>query len=722
MQEQEYEALDSAEEDNGERVQMLGHRLTRLAKEQVGIRQIIEDRWIGGLEQYMGHYDAETLARLEKNGGSKAFVNITRSKTTAAESRLSDMLFPTDDSNWAIGPTPVPQLQSMSSDFSVAGQDEHGNEITKADLAKQVMKAAREKADAMTSEIEDQLIEAKYHQVAREVIHDACLFGTGVLKGPVVINRSRKSWKKLDGAVYELDIVDEYRPGVERVNVWDWFPDMTATKMSECNFFFERRYVSKKELIALSKRPGYMADQIRQSLSESVNNSAANGGTHVSRLREMSGVQASIGDNRYELWEYHGPADTEDLIACGCKVEQDDMQEHDVIVVLINGRVIKADLNPLETGDTPYSVFHYEKDDTSIFGFGIPYLLNNEQRITNAAWRMTLDNAALSTGPQIIVNRELVTPSDGAWDLKARKVWWLNDTERSVNEVFGTHEINSHQEELTAIFNIAKDMGDEVTSLPMLAQGEAGDSPDTATGRSILMNAANIVLRNLVKGFDDGITQPFITRMYDWNMQNSDKEEIKGDFEIDARGSSALLVKETQTQALMGLIAIAQQPIFSDLTKHAALYRKTVQAQHINPDDVIKTDAEIEAEKNSPQPEQQQQQAMFELQLKELQAKIDKLLSEKDKVDADKTAAVVTGMYSAIQAANAVAMNPAIAPVSDSIFKSAGGKDYNGGTLTDGQPLAQPMDMPVNTSPAFPDLPPDVMSPEQGVNSGIETI
>lgn len=733
MQDQdEYGAEESADQAS-ERVQALGYKLSRLAKEQVGIRQSIEDRWLADLEQYMGHYDAETLERLKKNGGSQAFVNITRPKTTAAEARLSDMLFPTDDSNWAIQPTPNPELQKLTADMGLAGMDEQGNPITKADYAKQIMKEARDKAEAMTREIEDQLVEAKYHQVARDVIHDACLFGTGILKGPVVINRTRKSWKKLQGSVYELDIVDEYRPGVERVNVWDWFPDMTAVNMSECNFFFERRYISKKELIALSKRPGYLTDQIKLALMDSVNNNAMQAGNHTARMRELSGVQANIGDNRYELWEYHGHADTEDLQACGCEMDDDVMQEHDAVVVMVNGRVIKADLNPLETGEAPYSVFHYENDDTSIFGFGVPYLLRNEQRITNAAWRMTLDNAALSTGPQIIVNRELVTPSDGSWDLKAKKVWWLNDPERNVGEVFETHDIESHQAELTAIYNMAKEMADEAPSIPQLAQGEAGDAPETATGRSILMNASNIVFRNRVKAFDDGITRPFITRMYDWNMQNSDKEDIKGDYEIDARGSSALLVKETQTQALMALIDTSERPAYAELFKHAELLRKTVQAQHINPDDIVKTDVEIEAEKNAPKPEQQQQQAMFELQLQELQTKIDKLASEKDKVDAEKTESFLRGMYSSMQAAG-IAQNTTIAAMGDELYKSAGGKDFNGGVMANWRQGGVMPEVQANTSPGFPALPdggePVAMpqeqmpmpTPGQGAMDGIETM
>jgi len=681
--------------DQDDRAQMLGWRLARLATEQVGIRQQIEDRWLADLEQYMGQYDATTLERIKRTNGSQAFINITRPKTTAAEARITDMLFPTDDRNWGIQPTPIPELDSLD----ISSQD-----------IEAITKAAREKADAMAQEIDDQLVEAKYHQVARDVIHDGCLFGTGILKGPVVINRTRKQWNQVNGAVYELNIVQDFRPGVEHISIWDYFPDMSASKHEDCEFEFERRFVTKKQLQTLAKRPGYLADKIRQVIQEKPRIISSQGGTHIARLRELAGVNVSLDSNRYELWEYHGPVDTEDLIACGCEVDTDELKEHEVIVTFIGSTVIKADLNPLETGERPYSVFCFEEDDTSVFGFGIPRLIRNEQRIANAAWRMVLDNAALSTGPQIVVNREKIIPSDGAWDLKSRKVWWLVDPETKVEDCFRTYDISSHQQELMQIFESARNLGDDVTSLPMLAQGEQGDAPDTAKGTSMLMNAANVVLRRVIKRFDD-VTKEFITRMYHWNMQNSDNEMIKGDYEIDARGSSVLLVKETQTQALLNLMAISQQPIYTDLTKHAELYRKAVQAQHLNPDDIIKTDDEIESAQNKPNP----QQELLDIQKAEVQARIDKLKAEI-------VVRNIEGQYSVIQSAQAIAMNTDIIPIADELLASAGYIDHNGPPLAESvpaQPNMQPIPFPKNTNPLTPSNP---QSPLVNMNRGIETL
>jgi hypothetical protein len=620
-------------ESEMDQLQLLGASLSRLAQEQVGIRQVVEDRWLEDLERYMGKYDSATASRLAATGGSKAFVNLTRAKTSVAEARLSDMLFPSDDKNWGIQPTPVPEMQKMTQSDAPAvnemGQQmqaQDGTPILEMDVANAQLQEARDAARAMEKEINDQLTEARYHALMRDVIHDACVFGTGIAKAPVILNRRRKSWQNLGEGVHSMSMVQEFRPGVERVNVWDFFPDMAATHISECNFIFERRYVSKRQLFDLAGTPGYFPEEIRKVITSSPKNIAGGGETHVARLRELSGLATDLTQGRYEMWEYHGPLDKDDLACCGYEVGEDDEDDslsvNEAVVTFVNGHVIKADINPMETQERPYSVFSYEQDDTSVFGFGLPYLVRHEQRIANASWRMALDNAALTTGGQVVINREVLIPDDGQWNLRPRKTWHVTDPTVDVRSAFATHETSSHLDELLAIYNLARNMADDVTALPMLAQGEMGGAPDTASGMSMLLNSSNVVLRRVVKSFDDDMTRPLITRFYDWNMQFNPKPEIKGDFEVDARGSSTLLVKETQTQALITMMQLAESPVFGPLVKSAALFRKVAQAQHITPDDVIASDEEIQAQEAAAQQAAQEPDPEMVLKEKELEVKL----------------------------------------------------------------------------------------------------
>ena len=53
----------------------------------------------------------------------------------------------------------------------------------------------------------------------------------------------------------------------------------------------------------------------------------------------------------------------------------------------------------------------WEDDKGSVFGHGIPYLMRHAQRVVNSSWLMLLDNAGLTAGPQIVLNREMIRPA-----------------------------------------------------------------------------------------------------------------------------------------------------------------------------------------------------------------------------------------------------------------------------------------------------------------------
>ena len=157
---------------------------------------------------------------------------------------------------------------------------------------------------------------------------------------------------------------------------------------------------------------------------------------------------------------------------------------------------------------------------------------------------------------QVVVNKKAVSPADGSWTLKPKKVWVAQGdvATTDVQKAFSSFSVNSHQQEYQNVIQLAKAFMDEESGLPMIAQGEQGQVTPTLGGMSMLMNAANAVRRAQVKEWDDNVTKPMIRRFYAWMMQFSPKEEIKGDMTIKARGTSALLVREVQNQQVMTLI------------------------------------------------------------------------------------------------------------------------------------------------------------------------
>jgi len=471
--------------------------------------------------------------------------------------------------------------------------DQGGQPMRMKDIAREVMNLAKKKAEAMQREIEDQLTECDYNGELRKMLHDAAVFGTGVIRGPIVTNRTRKAWQPYTNAqgqqVHQIEIVEELAPASFRVDPHNVWPDPACGEnIHHGKGIYEREQITAKQIRELAKQPGFMKSQLRKVLEEGPKRSHT-----MEELRDDD--QRDVARDLYEMWTYWGEVEHDDLDAAGVDAgDKDELKSVSACVIIINSTVVKAFLNPLEGGDLPYDFYVWEKVANSVWGYGIPYLMRSQQKVLNAAWRQMMDNAGVSSGPQIVMKPNVIQPADKQWQLSSRKIWYATDDVDDVSKAFATFEFNSHQAELSGIIKMATELVDQETGVPTILQGEKGAAPDTVGGMQMLMNSANVVLRRLVKQFDDMVTRPHIRRYYDYNMLYNEDEEVKGDFSINARGSSALLIRDIQNQAFLNLLAAGANPIYGMYLDTEKLFRKALQAQHIDPTDVFKSEEEIE--------------------------------------------------------------------------------------------------------------------------------
>lgn len=609
-----------------EAVQSIAASLGKEADDRVSKRTPIEERWLQDLQQFHGKYAEAITTDLERGKKSSLYINATRPKTNVMESRLSDMLFPTDDRNWGIGPTPVPELTveaenvaQTAADAKIAlidnPDDDEFTQVSKdADREMIVIQShqeeARKRARAMEAEIDDKLRECNYSIQARDVIRDACKIGTGIMKGPVTDNKPRRGWAQ-DAAtkLYQMAFKDNEEPSYWRVDPWSFFPGSDATNMADNESVFERHLFNPKQMRKLAKQKGFDKDAFRRLLKGKPQYAAP---SYLTDLRSITAAYGDTLNDRFHVWEYHGPLTAEQMLTLSVDMEQpnkakdieqdaDPLDEINVIVWFCQNEVLKFGIHPLDSGESVYSVFNLEKDEVSVFGFGIPYIMRDGQTALAGAWRMLMDNMGMSSGPQIVINDEVIEPVDGVWEITNRKLWRRKSTAPDA-KAFETFDIPSNMEELLAVIDAAKENIDEETNLPMLAQGEQGAQvTKTAQGMSLLMNSVNVIFRRIVKNWDDDMTTPNIQRMYDWLMQFSDKDRIKGDYRVDARGTSVLLVREMQSaNMLMFLKMFPGHPTLGKFLKKEGLpaLRRLAQTMMVPADEVILTDAEI-AEKEA---------------------------------------------------------------------------------------------------------------------------
>ncbi len=593
----------AAEEDSSGKADVLsifGSGLQQQIRKLCQEKLPIERRWVDDMRQFMGQYDQEVINKMPK-GGAQVFINVTKPKTLKGEAQLVDMLFPVDDKNYGISPTPNPDLSlATSSDRQVYDKDgnplqfsDDKSPVTEGDVAKAHLELAEEKCKSMEREIDDQLIECDYSASCRKMIHYAAVLGTGIVCGPEVEQRELRSWTQTPEGKFVMAFQLDKRPIVRHVLPWDFFPDLSATTIQECGFIFERSYLSAKSLRRLNRIPGVVKENLDRLIKDTGGNgkSTQNFSEHVSSLREMSGIIGMTEDSRYELWRYRGPIKKEVMISAGVidPKDKDAPDEMDGIVIFCGDVVLKAAVNPMESEDWPYSVFCWEKDDNCIFGYGVPHDGSHMQSIINTSARLMLDNATKSAGPQIVFNNR-VEPVDGSYEVAPWKCWKTSDPTTKVSDAFDIFNFPSVQAEIANIYNWARALFDEVTGLPVISEGEQGQVTPTVGGMSMLINAATTTRRNQVKHFDDDVTVPMIQRFYDWNMQFNTDDSIKGDMKVFARGTSALLAKEEKLQALITILNnYGGHPIFAKFFKNQGLdaFRMMIKSAHINPDDIV---------------------------------------------------------------------------------------------------------------------------------------
>jgi hypothetical protein len=588
-----------AAEDRKMRVSALGVRLYTLAQEQVSQRQQVEERWYKDVRQFNGQYEPGMFGD-ESKYGSRVYVPLTRRLCGLVEARLFDMLFPSDERSFVIAPTPVPDLDealSMAEKLPQQAAIQMPDGVVQAgDVAQtvaQLMDEAGKRCDGMQREIDDQLAECSYPRHARDVIHDAVLYGTGVIKGPVPMFRTIKRWAQEEG-VHTLKSERKPVPEAARVDLWNFFPDMSSTHIREAEFVFERHYLTRQQLADLQDMPDVDVDALREMLGADPTTPTSN---YRERLRAINGASGAV-DRRYEIWEYHGPIDIEDLQACGCDFESDPIKTYTGVIWFgAGGTVLKAALNPLDSNEHPYSVFTWQQDESGIFGFGMPYEVRDTQESANSSFRAMSDNMGLCVLPQIVADQSAVEPMNGSWDLEPGKFWVNKRPNSDARQSLQFIEINARFGELQGIFQMSKALIEEVGTMPAFLQGsEAPSYMQSATGASLAYTAANLWVRRAVRNWDDDVVTPLITRFFDFNMQYSEKDGIKGDSKVKAMGIAALVELEGQAQRLTQFMQAASSMGVPPSNKMQIL-REFARAFKLDPDRVLPSDKEIEAMK-----------------------------------------------------------------------------------------------------------------------------
>lgn len=556
-------------------LKMIGDKLSRLFMEYVSDRRIAELRWLRNQRQYLGIYDPEIEKELNANR-SKAYPRVTRVKCISVLSRLMNLMFQGTERNWQLTADPSPDLKVSDVVQAIADAQKADAASTapgtpappaKAVDLPYVMAAIKTlseaRAKALSDLIDDQLMELggdqseDYVTLNRDVVRSGVIYGMGVLRGPYV--------RKSETAVWSLDATGQpsvkkktvYKPLFEALSIWDFYPDMSAKTLKSMDGYFTRTVMTRHQVRDLAKRSDFFADQIKKYLN---NNKQGNyrPQPYETELRAM-GVKVNVNEMKpetlkYEVISWHGPISGEWLQMCGCDVPEGKLTDDiDAEVWMIDGNVIKCDINPWRKIDADVQTIHtflFDEDDTSPVGMGLPNVIRDTQMAISAATRMLLDNASVICGPNLELNTDLLLLGQDLSSTAAYKVWYREGSGPDAQfPAVRNVEIESHLDELMKVIDLFMKFADMETFVGPATGGDMSQTPSepmrTAAGASMLRGDAALPFKDIVRNFDS-FTMSVIQSVVEFNRKFNPDQAPDGDYNVIARGATSLIAKEVR--------------------------------------------------------------------------------------------------------------------------------------------------------------------------------
>ena len=614
-------------------------------------RQSDEDRWLEAFHNYRGQYYKNVQFREHEK--SRVFVKVTKTKVLAAYGQLVDVLFSANKFPISVEETKVPEgvseyahlnpvgenLQnsgpsieggadqsqpSMSPEqMSLVGFEGDGRELPKGatftglqedkeflgslkgELGDEAVKEgsaplpemaqirpATTLARRMEKLIHDEIDESSGSQELRNAIFESVLLGTGIIKGPFTFNKTLHRYVKNEDGTRSYQPEQVKVPRLEFVSAWDFYPDPNAKTIEECEYVVHRHKLNKNQLRDLLDRPFFDKEAVPETLQDGPN---YRNRTFETQIKAEDDANTTETD-RFEVLEFWGCVDKKVLEDAQIPIPEgmDDEKEMQINAWVTENRVLRMVVNPFKPYRIPYNAFPYEKNPYSFFGIGVPENMKDAQQIMNGHARMAIDNLALSGSLVFDVDESALVAGQNM-DVYPGKIF-RRQAGMPGQAIHGLKFPNTSTENMM-MFDKFRQLADESTGIPSYSHGQTGvqSMTRTASGMSMLLSAANLNIKTVVKNLDDFLLKPLGEAYFQWNMQFYEGDlAIEGDLEVKATGTSSLMQKEVRSQRLTMFLQSVQNPSIAPFVKIPELIKELAYTLDLDPETVINDPNEAE--------------------------------------------------------------------------------------------------------------------------------
>ncbi len=460
------------------------------------------------------------------------------------------------------------------------------------------------RCEGMEFSVAQQLEDCCYEHESIKSLAQLTSLGTGVMKGPCNYSKMVKTYQQevaSDGStVWIPRLTPEQAPELKHVSIWMTYPDDSVPVFNDSPDMIEVHPMSILELAELRKNPGFFPSIIDEAIELGPNPLSTD---NYSDFSSVTDSNPTVFKDKFTVLEYHGPITKTQLdkldIDPGYPVPGDTYFGE---VWVVHGKVIRLELSTLE-GEThpPYSADVWVADPASPFGFGVPILLKDAQRIVTETQHMILDNASASSAPQIVINQDMIEPADGEYELNPGKVWYFNEISGDVNKAFQQFQIQNVTAQLFPILDMALQASEEESGIALMSAGLQSPQvgTDSATQQAIIENSSTVLLDQKSAEWDKNVVKPRLRAMYDWNMQYGKDDSIKSPMKVRIRAATDYRNKQLYIRDMEKIsVESAQNPALQERINIDELTRARLAMMTIPSRAIVKSDEQVQAERD----------------------------------------------------------------------------------------------------------------------------
>lgn len=582
------------------------------------------NRMLAALRTFNGQYDPTKLAEISKWGGSQVFARLIAQKCRAAASLLRD-IYLGDDIPWALDPPANPDippeiLQEIEKLIQAEGQQVQQvglppptpqelwqrREALLESAGTAAKKKATQQARYAQDKIQDMLREGGFYHALAEFIVDLPIFPFACIKGPVVKIMPKVDWSSGNATVQQTPVLTW-----NRVSPFDlWFTPGVAD-IANANVI-EKLRLTRAELNDLLDLPGYNSDEIRAVLDEYGRGGLYDNWDTTDAERSVLESRENPAWNRsamITMMEFNGNVQGRVLQDYGLAV-QDELRDYHVQVWVIGSHVIKAHLSPSPRQRHPYFITSFEKVPGTPVGNGLTDLLADLQEAANATLRALINNLSISSGPQVVINDDMLAPEENGEEMYPWKRWHTrtDPVNNNAKQPISFFMPANNAQALIQCLQEFTSISDDVSAIPKYVGGQAGSGAGrTASGLAMLMGNASKILQTVSANIDRDVIEESLLQLFDLLMLTDRSGMLTGQEKVSVTGVSVAIQRETLRQRQIEFLTATNNPTdmkIMGIGGRAAVLRSVSSTIGIQGDEIVPSDAEIEKMEK-----QQQQQA-----------------------------------------------------------------------------------------------------------------